>query len=136
MPSMEVTGAPSWPGSGMRSRPGSWRGSSLRTDVTKIRSPQTMGELQPWPGIPTFQTTFSVRLQVSGSAGSSATAPAFAPLNRGQLSPALVVWPDAAEAAASRTRQALAAASRHRLRRPVKCNCTNASCKGNEVLVS
>ena len=91
MPSTEVTGAPSCPGSGMRSRPGSWRGSSLRTDVTKIRSSQTIGELHPWPGTATFQTTFSVRLHVSGSTGWSAIAPAFGPLNFGQLSSAGIV---------------------------------------------
>ena len=47
--------------------------------MTKMRSSQTIGELQPWPGTSTFQTTFSLRLQVSGSAASSAITPGVQP---------------------------------------------------------
>src|ERR1700674_1577947 len=45
-----------------------------------------MGELQPRHGIFVFQATLSVSLQVSGSAGSSATTPACGPRNWGHWS--------------------------------------------------
>src|SRR5262249_6995191 len=63
------------------------------TDVTKMLSPQTAGELHPAPGISVFHATFSVLLQVSGRFGSSATPSEPGPRNPGQLS--------AAEAAAT-----------------------------------
>ena len=43
------------------------------TDVMNTRSPQTIGDDQPWPGIAVFHRTFFVVLQVSGSCGESDT---------------------------------------------------------------
>src|SRR5215471_8592383 len=58
------------------------------TDVRKMLSPQTAGELQPAPGMSVFHVTFSVVLQVSGRFGSSATPSDPGPRNPGQLSAA------------------------------------------------
>src|SRR2546429_9763070 len=55
-------------------------------DVTMTWSSQTMGELQPRPGISVFHATFSVSLHVSGRAGSSAMTPALGPRNLGHWS--------------------------------------------------
>src|SRR5260370_40934648 len=60
----------------------------LTTEVRKMRSPQTPGDDQPLPGISVFQTTLRVALQVSGSAGSSATPVDCGPRNCGQESAA------------------------------------------------
>src|ERR1700722_20389024 len=60
----------------------------LTTLVTKIRSPQTIGDDHPEPGTSTFQITFSVADHLSGSAGSSTTPVDPGPRNSGQLSPA------------------------------------------------
>ena len=71
--------------------PGSYRpgigctssSAALTAVVTKMWSPQTMGELQLRPGMSIFQAMFSVSLHRSGRAGSSATAPAAGPRNPG-----------------------------------------------------
>ena len=49
----------------------------------KMWSSQTTGELQLNPGMSIFQAMFSVSLQVSGRAGSSAMLPALNPRNFG-----------------------------------------------------
>ena len=59
----------------------------LTTEVTKIFSPQTIGEDQPLPGIAVFQATFSVWLQVSGKFGSSTTPDESGPRNCGHWLP-------------------------------------------------
>src|SRR5215470_4253835 len=56
------------------------------TDVRKMLSPQTAGELQPEPGTPVFHVTFSLVLQVSGRFGSSAMPSEPGPRKPGQLS--------------------------------------------------
>jgi hypothetical protein len=66
---------------------------ALTAAVTKTCSPHTIGELHPRPGTSIFQTMFSVALQESGRAGSSAATPARLPRNCGQLSaPAATNW--------------------------------------------
>ena len=83
-----------WPATASRlpwSSPGSYSpltgcGSSpaLTAVVTNTCSPETIGELQPRPGMSMVQTTFSVSLQRSGRSGWSGATPASRPRNRGQ----------------------------------------------------
>src|SRR5262249_43716423 len=56
-----------------------------------MRSPQITGDDQPRPGIFDVQTTFSVRLHVSGRSVSSLTPRDPGPRNWGQLSAAAAV---------------------------------------------
>src|SRR5437870_6913792 len=63
----------------------------LTTEVTKMLSPHTVGELQPVPGISVFQATFWLVLQVSGRLGSSATPSEPGPRNCAQLFCAVAV---------------------------------------------
>jgi len=57
-------------------------------EVTKTRSPQTIGEDHARPGIFVFHTTFSVALHRSGKPAPSLTPEALGPRNCGQFSPA------------------------------------------------
>src|ERR1041385_640652 len=57
-----------------------------------MRSPQTMGEDQPTPGISIFHATFSLEDHLSGGAASSATPSEPGPRNCGQ-------WPEASATA-------------------------------------
>ena len=93
--------ADEWPSYSPNCGPGP--GSLLTTDVTTTRSSQTIGELQPWPGTSSFQTTFSVRLQDSGKVGLSSATPARSPRNRGQLSSAAAAGMPVEPAASSST---------------------------------
>src|SRR6185295_17776098 len=57
----------------------------LTTEVTKMLSPQTAGELQPVPGISVFHATLSVVLHLSRRLGYSATPSEPGPRNCAQL---------------------------------------------------
>src|SRR6478735_3255690 len=57
-------------------------------EVMKMRSPNTIGDDQPSPGISVFQATFSVPLQCSGKSLAAETPWPVGPRNRGQFSTA------------------------------------------------